>query len=361
MEQTKFRREELYNLVWKETASKLSIRFNITTIDLKRICEKLAIPQPKNDYWTKIKFGKQVIQTPLPDFSGKIIEVDFNNLESFNDEDISTRAKIRQKEKEVLKDKRINLKVPQTVKNPIPSIQKFKQPEYRISSFGDFLAIRTSKPLESRALSIMDTFIKAVEIRGHKVMHKNGETYFYYESNTRYWCTISLIEKSDQQISNDASWTRHNLVYNGKLSFRYGMFSVYKEWIDSTETLIEERLGHIIAFLEVKGENDKLERMAQDAKQAIADQERLVEKEYEARKKEELKKFKELFSLADRLHKTKILRSYIDEYLVNIEKHNLWTKESLEWVAWAKSKIDWYDPFIEAEDDVLKNIDRSIF
>lgn len=361
MEQTKFTREELYNLVWKETASKLSIRFNITTIELKRICEKLAIPQPKSDYWTKVKFGKEVIQTPLPDYLGEVIHVDFNNLESFKDEGISTRAKIRLREKEILKDKRINLKVPQILKNPIPAIRKFNQNEYRTAFFSDSLAIRTSKLLERRALNIMDTFIKAVERRGHKVIHKNDKTYFYYENNTRYWCVISLIEKSNQQISNDSYWTRHDLVYNGKLCFRYGMYSVRKEWIDSAETLIEDKLAHIIAFLEIKGENYKLERVTQDARQAIADQEGLVEKEYEAREKEDLKKFKELFSLADRLHKTKILRSYIDEYVINIEKHNLCTKESLEWVAWARGKADWYDPFIEAEDEFLKDVDRMSF
>jgi hypothetical protein len=30
-----------------------------------------------------------------------------------------------------------------------------------------------------------------------------------------------------------------------------------------------------------------------------------------------------------------------------------------QWIDWAKKKIDWYDPFIQAEDDILNNTDRE--
>jgi hypothetical protein len=33
--------------------------------------------------------------------------------------------------------------------------------------------------------------------------------------------------------------------------------------------------------------------------------------------------------------------------------------ESQEWIDWAKKKIDWYDPFIQAEDDLLNDSDRT--
>jgi len=34
-------------------------------------------------------------------------------------------------------------------------------------------------------------------------------------------------------------------------------------------------------------------------------------------------------------------------------------KDVLEWLEWARSKADWYDPFIEIHDDLLDSIDRE--
>jgi hypothetical protein len=33
--------------------------------------------------------------------------------------------------------------------------------------------------------------------------------------------------------------------------------------------------------------------------------------------------------------------------------------EHQEWINWATKKIDWYDPFIQAEDDLLNDSDRT--
>lgn len=31
----------------------------------------------------------------------------------------------------------------------------------------------------------------------------------------------------------------------------------------------------------------------------------------------------------------------------------------IDWIAWARKKADWFDPTIEAEDELLKHINRN--
>jgi len=35
-------------------------------------------------------------------------------------------------------------------------------------------------------------------------------------------------------------------------------------------------------------------------------------------------------------------------------------EEKLQWITWAKEKADWYDPFIQKEDDYLGRYDSNI-
>ncbi len=38
---------------------------------------------------------------------------------------------------------------------------------------------------------------------------------------------------------------------------------------------------------------------------------------------------------------------------------NVDTANSESWLEWAKKKLDWYDPHIEADDELLKDVDRD--
>lgn len=59
-------REELYAVVWDEPMTKVSARFNLSDVGLKKICCKNCIPVPGRGYWRRVQTGRRVIQTPLP-------------------------------------------------------------------------------------------------------------------------------------------------------------------------------------------------------------------------------------------------------------------------------------------------------
>ena len=68
---------------------------------------------------------------------------------------------------------------------------------------------------------------------------------------------------------------------------------------------------------------------------------------------EELKEFKGLFTMAERLHKTNILRQYISSYEQFVIEQGEMDDEVSAHLQWAKEKADWLDPFISKEDKYL--------
>jgi hypothetical protein len=72
METNKISRQELNDLVWKESLASISKRLNIPFNHLRKICSKMNIPVPPNGYWSKIRFVKGINITELPkDYTGE--------------------------------------------------------------------------------------------------------------------------------------------------------------------------------------------------------------------------------------------------------------------------------------------------
>lgn len=59
-------RGELYELVWREPATKVAERFGITGTGLRKICEKHDIPVPPRGHWAKVAPIKKVTRPRLP-------------------------------------------------------------------------------------------------------------------------------------------------------------------------------------------------------------------------------------------------------------------------------------------------------
>lgn len=59
-------RAELYELVWREPATKVAERFGITGTGLRKICDKHDIPVPPRGHWAKVAANKKVTRARLP-------------------------------------------------------------------------------------------------------------------------------------------------------------------------------------------------------------------------------------------------------------------------------------------------------
>ena len=80
----------------------------------------------------------------------------------------------------------------------------------------------------------------------------------------------------------------------------------------------------------------------------------------ECGKEKELSEFKNLLQASKRWHEAKILRDFlstIEEKAIREDKH---TDEIKKWLNWAQNKANWYDPTIQASDDLLGEYKHTI-
>jgi len=59
-------REELYERIWSEPASKLAPQLGLSDVGLAKTCKRLGIPRPERGYWNRLAAGHPVKKSPLP-------------------------------------------------------------------------------------------------------------------------------------------------------------------------------------------------------------------------------------------------------------------------------------------------------
>lgn len=74
-------------------------------------------------------------------------------------------------------------------------------------------------------------------------------------------------------------------------------------------------------------------------------------------RKTELKLFKELLSKAICWQQSKFIRDFITGLEKQEDSGN--NPDRQNYIQWAKKKVDWFDPLIKGEDDLLDEADRN--
>ena len=358
-------RKELYELVWQESMLSFSKRYNISDVGLRKMCIRMEIPVPPAGYWTKVQFGKKVKKTALStnykgEETAKLQLRDENNPAADRNSPSPRTLKIQ----EVERDESLSLQIPEKLLKPDPLIaqtksilSKQKPDGYNyigiVSSSYEGLDIRVAKTNVDRALLFFDTLIKALKARGHSIEIRNRKTLAIVGGHD---FELFLREKMRKESVQDGTWTRQVFHPKGILVLQVGRWCG-REYKDGS-TRLEEQLAKIIAGLELYAAQRTEQQLAsRKAEEERKERERLA-KELAERKQQELINFKKLLIDSERWHKAENLRRYIHELEVRAEKNQ--SPETQEWLAWAKRKVDWYDPFIESPDELLTDVDQNI-
>lgn len=360
MKDVKMTRKQLYTLMWKEPVSAVAKRLGISELHIRKACKEMQIPLPYNGYWGKLKFGKEVKPEELPsEYHGKGI-VNFSSSESGNEEVLSFARPIDILRKEIERDKRLNLVVPKQLTNPDMLIQdvkkhwdspeKFGYPNRVFPSGLNNINMRLSTHTVERSLRIMDTIIKALKARGHRIIVREKKTYV-------------VVDQREVEI-NFGEVTRKKMVGDSVRKERSGvlLFTVGYNWSKiwrSSKAPLEKQISNILAAIELEGKRLKDWHAEINEYHAQREAEQKIVNEIKARKEKELEDFKALFKKALRHDKAKIIRNYINEYEMVANSRGSLTDELREQFEWARNKADWYDPFIEADDDLLQDIDKE--
>jgi len=364
MEKIEFTREELYNLVWSEPMSRLAKKYNISDNGLRKICKKHSIPMPQLGYWQKIQYGYKVVKTKLPP-----IAKDQGSINLRYRDDDGNYVENEKTPKSILKEEYLNnpklpLKVPERLTNPDPlvvqaqnSLLSKKNERFIYHGFVETksseLKIKVAPSNIPRALRFMDAFIKLLYARGHKIDYKHGRVNgliygVHFEFGLREKSTVTKVldPYPNQVYSPSGIFVFSSNPYNTK------------DWTDG-KVLIEEKLLDILIYIELKckrlsdiwAENERKRQIELEAEQK--------RKELLARKQAELNAVADLLNQAIRLQHAHFMREYVEIVAQNAQKNLNLNAELNDWLSWAKHKIDWYDPLIQVEDDLLDDDDRK--
>ena len=364
MEKQTLSRKELYDLAWSESMLSLSRKYNISDVGLRKICIRMNIPTPENGHWQKIRFGKKIKQPPLPlHYTGDAevtLTMSGEDIKHVSDDGLSP---LKNLQNEIENDLKSKLSVPEKLTNPDKliiaareSLNSKDRYEHNglVSCQRGELDIKVAKPNVARSLRFMDTLIKALQVRGHDIQMKNDATYAIVEEED---IKVQFREKLKREMIKGTHWDSAVFHPTGILAFQINNYSI-KEWKDG-KLPIEDQLSKIIAQLEFIGKEKKEWRIQSNKESELRKEKERIEKEFKMQKEKDLAAFKETLQKASRWHKTVNLRSYIDSVEQKAIETNGISEDLRNWLEWARKKAQWYDPFIECDDELLNEVDRE--
>jgi hypothetical protein len=335
--------------------TKLAKEFKLSDNGLRKICKKYDIPTPIAGHWSKLEHGKKVSKAPLP--KSKHTNIEFHPIELSEREIKLARAK--EVEQDLLANPSLIFKVPSKLSQPHSLVLKTKEYiENRVkrkedyttfNTQGGMLKVDVSLAHYRRALRIFDTVLKNLEILGYTFSF--GYNGFKVVSEYADMELYVLEKSTAHKRVSSYDWEFRDLKRNGNLSIKFGSYG-YSEVTDSKQTKLEDKILFLLTKIVAEFRKRKEQALTQRAYQAEADRKRKIEEEIQARKDAELDKFKDFHTKAHRWREYEILNEYY-QHLKKSESH------SQEYLNWVKNKLDWFNPEIEANDDLLKDIDRN--
>jgi hypothetical protein len=218
---------------------------------------------------------------------------------------------------------------------------------------GGTLPLTVSKELVERTLNFYNNFILRLEEKGFKITKDRGycqlvmnneEISFYVREQTK------RVKKSN--IKN--SWELYDYIPCGTLVFKTKMYGT-REFRD-TSVKIEDKIDEIIEYYESKTLEEKNWKIKVGRNQRKKEIIRWFDLRKQKKVKEELLEIKDLFENSKKYKTSCEIRNYINEIERNKEEKYVNQKE---WIEWSRNIVDWYDPTIEKEIQILSDVNRD--
>ena len=368
----RYDREKLYQEVWTDPVTEVAKRYQMSDVNLRKICKKLDVPLPPAGYWAKLRAGKEVTKPSLPKLKTppnedkpktgerRTLHIDDSALAFLKDGDrlkiIEAASKLRvagpgaklYKDIAAQKEKCENW------------LEQRKNGPFRYGRYAGetpLLADSMSSKTYSRVFHILDALIKGMlpfgasvtyqfhfQVNGedvpftmsegqdqipHEVTHAEKMQLLQYEEDKRKhsWASKPNIPKWDHPWNG-----RLTLIINGKYKF-----------MDCKSYVLEDRIGEImIAFYEASYAI-RLARLEKEEKERVEAEKRRKAAEIRERYNQEIDYTEGLVNAANDYATACKIRAYVEAVKSSSSKSN-------DWIEWASAKADWYDPTICAED-----------
>lgn len=367
-------RQELYDLVWSEAVTKVSARYGLSDVGLRKICVKHRIPLPPRGYWRQIETGRKLRKTPLPKVRE---ETEIVVRVMAQPEIIQPPEVVEQAEREEGAFPPIvvgqHLERPHAVARTLQrELGRQKPDDYGAvhSTTADAFLVRVHPTSVDRVLRISDALAKAAEARRFELRAgKEGAKYGGQLSVVvdGFAFDISLNERMRQEPyratpEEIARRKRGHFVYTPTYQYRptgeltltlspaWGS-GLQSTWKDSKARKIEDRLGEVVLGLRKLAHWRAADRKREQARQARheADQQRRAA--LRAQVAAERERVSRLEADAAAWQRAEAIRAFAAARQASGHPD---TDIDLEaWLAWAHDQADRIDPLRPSPASVL--------
>ena len=391
-------REELYKEIWEISLTGVAKKYDLNYSKLVSACKEHNIPYPTSAYWTKKKMGLDIKYDvmPLPESHEKEIRLELknskpllkkndneeeNDIQEFNylnflDENERSKVATVISELDINKHKRLH-KTILDYKNKVKDERKeerqrnYYNPYYNIHNYtetGYFANV--SKNEKDRCMKVLSTIYYAIEELGGKInsdfsMQIRGERLNIeieeLKDKVNHELTKEeakkLLEYEDEKKRYSYAYKpqirKYDYIHNGKLKITFEN----REYIKETDKVkLEDKLGDIIVKLYEKSERIRVARVAREEEAKRREEERKREVELKNRRKEEAIKTIDLVNKSEDYRIACEIRNYIKA----VELKEELDEDTKQLIKWANKKADWFDPIIDANDELLGKREHGV-
>ena len=384
---TIYDRETLYHEVWEQSVSKVAKKYGVSDVMIHKVCKSLNIPVPPRGYWAKVQAGQTPPKEPLPKAAGRTSLIGRKEEEkrqsTIQSADRDLLSFLSDAERTRILEAALSLHVEPEVKKLHPVLQKHKMlftawaKQHPREKYADWNRDKyrpvpngepplwecVSEETLPRMYRFLDALFRTVEELGGTInndlsMQIRNEHVVLRITEGRDQTAHVLTKSEQQQLEKyeqekkrshyawEPKFRKYDYIPNGKL--RIGAYgdSFFR---DSSTTIVENRIGEILLALYMQSEEVRIEREKREEAQRKAEEEKRQKELRLQRYNEEIDKTQALTNEALDFETACRIRAYI----AAVESKPDLDEQTLEWIAWAKAKADWYDPTVSANDPMF--------
>ncbi|WP_153041063.1 hypothetical protein [Paraburkholderia monticola] len=371
-----FEREKLYEEIWSEPVSKVSKRYQISDVGLRKICLSLDVPVPPRGYWEKLAAGKAVSKPQLQPTKGATTYRRSVFRDSQDDElSLRTQARIDEDAARAPVVPGVNIRT--SLDECIPLVKRMakklegRQRDSRTWPYCDgagLMRAAVSAQNSLRALLVLNMLIETLTGAGYSLSAGGKEDGPAYVTLLDGMLTFGVRERARQenvpltreQLAENkrAGYNRHSqgYIYHPTNELEISAFVVGSTYAavttsDSRSASLETkipgfvgRLRHFILRSSVQAEM----RIEQRAAAAVQEAERA---RLAAIRRSAFEQLKQVEEWASKLERANRLRTLATEF----DLKKLTSSDDVIDAGWIRRAADWLDPTVECRWDDMDN------
>ncbi len=327
-------REELYDLVWSESMSKLARRLGLSDRGLAKACARANVPVPGRGYWAKLKHGKRVHRPPLPPAAAggrQVIEVARGPRKS--DVPALPPDVVEEMAREASPERKIA--VPKDLSHPHAIVrawlEEWRRQRQALTSSPPGVALPPQRLTKSerRRLRILSALCKALDARDYRVaadpndrhnltVMVGGEKVEFRLAHRQRQVKRPLSAEEKAQWFNAMAGREFRVEQQATDELLFRIRSVWwpdrrarREWADKPGRPLEQQLNDIVAGLTAAAAVQREQRISQEEAARRHRQEELERQKRQEAEEAEARRFEELVRQVGQWRQANEIRAYV--------------------------------------------------